>query len=121
MVIAYSVSQRTRDIGVRMARRSTAQFGVQACDAAGGVANIGRVGRWARLCSVGAALSIRSLLFGVKAWDEAWRLCFNGYYTSSLSESIALQAQEAAPFIEADAHTAPSAIDLFFRRASKKH
>lgn len=67
-VIAFSVSQRTREIGVRMAlgaQRSSVYKLVM------------RQAGWLTLaglaiglvCSVGAALSIRSLLFGVQAWD----------------------------------------------------
>ena len=67
-VIAYSVSQRTREIGVRMAlgaQRSSVYKLVMRQSAwltLAGLA-IGLV------CSVGAALSIQSLLFGVQAWD----------------------------------------------------
>jgi len=67
-VIAYSVSQRTREIGVRMAlgaQRSSVYklvMGQAGWLTLAGLA-IGLV------CSVGAALLIRSLLFGVRAWD----------------------------------------------------
>jgi ABC-type antimicrobial peptide transport system permease subunit len=67
-VIAYSVSQRTREIGVRMAlgaRRSSVY------------ALIMRQAGWLTVaglaiglaCSVGTSLLIRKLLFGVQAWD----------------------------------------------------
>jgi macrolide transport system ATP-binding/permease protein len=67
-VIAYSVSQRTREIGVRMA------LGAQRISV---YKLVMRQAGWLTLaglaiglvCSVGAALSIRSLLFGVHAWD----------------------------------------------------
>jgi predicted permease len=67
-VIAYSVSQRTREIGLRMAlgaQRSSVYklvMGQAGWLTLAGLA-IGLV------CSVGAALLIRSLLFGVRAWD----------------------------------------------------
>jgi macrolide transport system ATP-binding/permease protein len=67
-VIAYSVSQRTREIGVRMALG--AQRGAVyklVMRQAGGLtaAGIG-IGL---LCSIGASLLMRKLLFGVQAWD----------------------------------------------------
>ena len=67
-VIAYSVSQRTREIGVRMAlgaQRSSVYKLVmlQAGWLTGTGLAIGLV------CSMGASLLIRNLLFGVQAWD----------------------------------------------------
>ena len=73
-VIAYSVSQRTREIGVRIAlgaQRSSVYKLVM------------RQAGWLTLaglaiglvCSVGAALAIRSLLFGVQAWDPVTLGC----------------------------------------------
>jgi ABC-type antimicrobial peptide transport system permease subunit len=67
-VIAYSVSQRTREIGVRMAlgaqRSSVYKLVMQQ---AGQLTALGvGVGL---LCSVGASLMMRKLLFGVEAWD----------------------------------------------------
>jgi predicted permease len=67
-VIAYSVGQRTREIGVRMAlgAQRISVYKLVMVQAAwltiAGVA-IGLV------CSVGASLPIRKLLFGVQAWD----------------------------------------------------
>ena len=67
-VIAYSVSQRTREIGVRMAlgaeRRSVYTLVMRQAGwlTVTGLA-IGLV------CSVEASLLIRNLLFGVQAWD----------------------------------------------------
>ena len=67
-VIAYSVSQRTREIGVRMAlgaqrgavyRLILGQAGLVA--AVGIVAGLG--------CSIPAARLLRGLLFGVQSWD----------------------------------------------------
>lgn len=67
-VVAYSVSQRTREIGVRMAlgaRRSTVYSLVMR--QAGWLTVIGvTLGAG---CSIGASLAMRSLLFGVAAWD----------------------------------------------------
>lgn len=67
-VIAYSVSQRTREIGVRMAlgaQRGTIYSMVmrQAALLTGMGIALGIS------CSIGAALGMRSLLFGVAAWD----------------------------------------------------
>jgi macrolide transport system ATP-binding/permease protein len=69
-VIAYSVSQRTREIGVRMAlgaqrgsvyRMIFREAGwLIACGMAAGL-----------LCSVGAGMLMRTLLFGVRAWDAS--------------------------------------------------
>jgi predicted permease len=67
-VVAYSVSQRTREIGVRMAlgaqRGSVYKMVMRQAGwlTAAGL-GIGLV------CSVGASLLMRKLLFGVEAWD----------------------------------------------------
>jgi len=69
-VIAYSVSQRTREIGVRMAlgaqRASVYQLIMRE---AGWLAGVGIAVGLA--CSIGAATLIRDLLFGVRSWDLA--------------------------------------------------
>jgi len=69
-VIAYSVTQRTREIGVRMAlgaqRGSVYQLIMKE---AGWLAGIG-IGA-GLLCSIAAATLIRGLLFGVRSWDVA--------------------------------------------------
>jgi predicted permease len=67
-VIAYSVSQRTREIGVRMAlgaqRSSVYQMIMKQ---AGWLTGIGvTVGL---VCAVGASLAMRKVLFAVAAWD----------------------------------------------------
>jgi macrolide transport system ATP-binding/permease protein len=69
-VIAYSVSQRTREIGVRMAlgaqRRSVYQLIMKE---AGWLVGAGIAA--GLLCSIAAATLIRGLLFGVRTWDAA--------------------------------------------------
>lgn len=67
-VVAYSVSQRTREIGVRMALG--AQRGAvysMVMRQAGWLTAIGV--SLGLLCSIGASLAMRKLLFGVAAWD----------------------------------------------------
>jgi predicted permease len=73
-VIAYSVSQRTREIGIRMAlgaeRSSVYRLVMQE---AGRLTALGlAIGL---ICSVGASLLTRSLLFGVEAWDPTTLVC----------------------------------------------
>jgi len=69
-IIAYSVSQRTREIGVRMAlgaqRSSVYQLILKEAGwlAAGGIV-LGIV------CSLGATMLMGKLLFGVRSWDVA--------------------------------------------------
>ena len=67
-VIAYSVSQRTREIGVRMAlgaQRSTVYRLILA--ESGRLILAGLL--LGAVCAVGAAFLMRKLLFGVHAWD----------------------------------------------------
>jgi macrolide transport system ATP-binding/permease protein len=73
-VIAYSVTQRTREIGVRMAlgaQRSSVYRLVMR--QAGWLTAVGlAIGL---VCSVGASLFMRNLLFGVQAWDAVTLSC----------------------------------------------
>ena len=67
-VIAYSVSQRTREIGVRMAlgaqRKSVYQLIMREAVWLTGIGIAAGL-----VCAVGVATLIRSLLFGVRSWD----------------------------------------------------
>jgi ABC-type antimicrobial peptide transport system permease subunit len=69
-VIAYSVSQRTREIGVRMAlgaQRSTVYRLI--LKEAGWLTGLGIVA--GLLCSLAASMLMRRLLFATQAWDSA--------------------------------------------------
>ena len=67
-VVAYSVSQRTREIGVRMALgahpRAIYRLVLQEAGWLTGLGVVAGVG-----CAVGAATLMRGLLFGVRSWD----------------------------------------------------
>jgi macrolide transport system ATP-binding/permease protein len=67
-VVAYSVSQRTREIGVRMAlgAQRRAVYGM-VMRQAGWLTGLGVVIGLA--CAVGASMLMRQILFGVAAWD----------------------------------------------------
>jgi macrolide transport system ATP-binding/permease protein len=101
-VIAYSVSQRTREIGVRMAlgaRRSAVY------------ALIIRQAGWLTMagltiglaCSVGTSLLIRKLLFGVEAWDAATLGCVAILLGAAAMVASFLPARRAASVNPTDA------------------
>ena len=101
-VITYSVSQRTREIGIRMAmgaeRRSVytliiRQAGVLTCE---GLA-IGLV------CSLGTSLLMRSLLFGVQPWDAVTLAGVAGLVGAASLLASFLPAQRAASVNPMDA------------------
>jgi ABC-type antimicrobial peptide transport system permease subunit len=94
-VIAYSVSQRTREIGVRMAlgaqRRTICQLVMKeaACLIGIGLA-AGLVG------SLAASALVRSLLFGTKAWDVTTLLIVAAILTTLALVASYLPARSAA-------------------------
>ncbi len=94
-VIAYSVAQRTREIGVRMA------LGAQRASIyriilfeAGWLAICGAIGGAA--ASVGSARLLRTLLFGVKPWDIATLLTVTSLLIASALLASYLPARRAA-------------------------
>ncbi|WP_353064774.1 ABC transporter permease [Tunturibacter psychrotolerans] len=67
-VIAYSVGQRTREIGVRMALGAQREMVQRMIMREGGrLAALGIV--VGLVCSLGVTLTLRSVLFGVQSWD----------------------------------------------------
>lgn len=94
-VVAYSVSQRTREIGVRMAlgaQRSSVYILVmrQAGWLTGTGLAIGLI------CSVGTSLLIRNLLFGVQVWDAATLGCVAALLGLASMVATFLPARRAA-------------------------
>jgi predicted permease len=94
-VIAYSVTQRTREIGVRMAlgaqRSSVYQLIMKE---AGWLAGIGIAS--GILCSIGAAMLMRGLLFGVQAWDAATLVAVSSVLAISALFASYVPARRAA-------------------------
>jgi macrolide transport system ATP-binding/permease protein len=101
-VIAYLVSQRTREIGVRMA------LGAQRSSV---YALIMRQAGWLTVaglavglvCSVGASLLMRNLLFGVRAWDAATLGCVTVLLGLTSMAASFLPARRAASVNPTDA------------------
>jgi predicted permease len=94
-VVAYSVSQRTREIGVRMAlgAQPSAIYALVLREAgwltAMGVA-VGLV------CAVGAATLMRGLLFGVRSWDTSTLLVAASLLSLSALVASYMPARRAA-------------------------
>jgi len=94
-VVAYSVSQRTREIGVRMA------LGAQRSEVSGMIL---REAGWLVLvgvllgvvCSIGAGRLMGSLLFGVSAWDVSTLIAVALVLSSSAMLASFLPAARAA-------------------------
>jgi macrolide transport system ATP-binding/permease protein len=94
-VISYSVSQRTREIGVRMALGAQRDSVLQLImGEAGGLAVTGIV--VGLLCSVGASSMMGALLFGVKAWDAATLAAVSVVLAASALLASYLPARRAA-------------------------
>lgn len=94
-VIAYSVSQRTREIGVRMAlgaqRGSVYQLIMKEAAWLTGMGIAGGL-----VCSVGAASLIRSLLFDVRSWDAATLVLVSVVLAMSAMLATYIPARRAA-------------------------
>jgi macrolide transport system ATP-binding/permease protein len=101
-VISYSVSQRTREIGVRMAvgaERTSVYLLV--LKQAGKLTVIGIL--TGLICSVGAAILMRKLLFGTQAWDAATLVTVAVVLAVSAMLASYLPAHRAASVNPADA------------------
>jgi macrolide transport system ATP-binding/permease protein len=101
-VVAYSVSQRTREIGVRMAlgARRSSVYQLVLMEAAslvalGIVAGLG--------CSVAAATLMRKLLFGTQAWDAPTFVCVAVVLGASALLASYIPAHRAASVNPVDA------------------
>src|SRR5271168_4654071 len=94
-VIAYSVSQRTREIGVRMALGAQ-QSSVYRMILKEAVRLTGEGILAGIACSLGAATLIQSLLFGVRAWDISTLGAVAGVLAISAMLASFLPARRAA-------------------------
>jgi predicted permease len=94
-VIAYSVGQRTREIGVRIAlgaeRRSVYEL---VLGEAGWLIGLGTLAGLA--CSVATATLMRGLLFGVRSWDVPTLIVVAGVLGTSALLASYLPARRAA-------------------------
>ena len=94
-VVAYSVSQRTREIGVRMAlgAQRTAIYRLVLREA-GWLTAAGIVAGLA--CAIGAATLMRDLLFGVRSWDVSTLITVAGVLGLSALAASYMPARRAA-------------------------
>jgi macrolide transport system ATP-binding/permease protein len=101
-VIAYSVSQRTREIGVRMALGAQRSAVYQLImGEAGWLTGVGILAGLA--CAVGAAALMRKLLFGVAAWDISTLVAVSVLLAMSALLASYLPARRAASINPVDA------------------
>jgi macrolide transport system ATP-binding/permease protein len=94
-VIAYSVSQRTREIGVRMAlgaqRSSVYQLIMKEAAWLAGAGIVAGL-----VCSIASATLIRGLLFGVRSWDAATFVAVSALLAISALLASYIPARRAA-------------------------
>ncbi len=101
-VIAYSVSQRTREIGVRMALGAKRSAVYKLVMRQAGVLTAVGIGIGI-VCSVGASLLMRKLLFGVQAWDVPTLLGVSLVLSAASLTASFLPAHRAASVSPTDA------------------
>lgn len=94
-VVAYSVSQRTREIGVRMAlgARRSSVYQLVMTEAAWLAVTGAAIGL---VCSIGAAMLMRNLLFGTQAWDVPTLVAVAAVLTLSALLASYIPARRAA-------------------------
>ena len=101
-VIAYSVSQRTREIGVRMALGAQRSAVYQLImSEAGWLTGIGILS--GLICAVAAGFLMRRLLFSVPAWDASTLVAVSGVLAVAALLASYLPARRAASVNPVDA------------------
>ena len=101
-VIAYSVSQRTREIGVRMALGAQRSAVYQLImSEAGWLTGIGILA--GLICAVAAGLLMRKLLFAVPAWDASTLVAVSGVLAICALAATYVPARRAASVNPVDA------------------
>ena len=94
-VIAYSVSQRTREIGVRMALGAQRSSVYQLILKEAALLTIAGIAG-GLVCSIAAATLIRGLLFGVPSWDAATFAAVSALLATSALLASYIPARRAA-------------------------